>query len=302
MEYEGGIFIGPMNSLTDLGGRVGNGKRGVKDLNVKSTTFSGGLFFSATYKNLIGGRLEGTIGRVKSKDSLLAAVKTSAWGRYNRNLSFRSNIAEVAFTLELHPYELLVGAENSGTLSPYFIGGIAYYHFNPQALLNSQWIDLQPLHTEGQGFAEYPQSKNYKLYQFNVPLGLGIRYQTAGRLNLRLEYITRKLFTDYFDDVHDKYIEPAVFSNYLSGTELANALILNNRVRPDAVPNLTTARPGQKRGNPFDNDSYFSINLKVGYVFGDSRGSGGSGGGYGPGGFKVSKRAQERQLRCPSVF
>ena len=41
--YEVGISVGPMNSLTDVGGRRGNGTKGLKDLNFKNTNFSGGV-------------------------------------------------------------------------------------------------------------------------------------------------------------------------------------------------------------------------------------------------------------------
>lgn len=298
-EYEAGVSIGPMNSLTDLGGRLGNGKTGIKDLNVKVTTLYGGIYGSSTYKNIVGGRLEAVIGKVQSHDSLLASVKTSAYGRYTRNLSYRSPIQEIALTAEFHPIELLTGQE-SLLFSPYLVGGVGFFHFNPQANLNGKWIDLKPLHTEGQGFAEYPDRKEYKLYQFNFPYGIGVKYETAGRLNIRAEYVVRKLQTDYLDDVHDKYIDPALFSQYLSGDDLNNTLILNNRRRPDALPDQTTARPGGKRGNPFDNDAYLTINIKVGYVFGEAR-SGGGDRGFGPGG-KVSRKAQLRQLKCPVRF
>ncbi|MEP6596864.1 MAG: DUF6089 family protein [Ginsengibacter sp.] len=247
--FEAGISVGPMNSLTDLGGRVGNGKRGVKDLNIKNTTLYGSIYVGANYKNFLGVRLEGTIGKVKSYDSLLAGVKTTAWGRYNRNLSFRSPIKEILLTLELHPLDF-IRTLDPPTFSPYIIAGIGYFHFNPQARLGSEWIDLKPLHTEGQGFAEYPKSKEYKLNQINIPLGVGIKYELSGKFNLRLEYIIRKLQTDYLDDVRDKYIDPAVFSKYLSGPQLTQALILNNRKRSDAVPTQTTARPFGKRGDP----------------------------------------------------
>lgn len=302
--FEAGISFGPMNCLTDLGGRVGNGKRGVKDLNIKSTTVYGSIYAAALYKNWMGARLEGTIGSVKSNDSLLASVKTSAYGRYNRNLSFRSPIDEISLTLEFHPVDLLKGY--APTISPYAIAGIGYFHFNPQALLNGTWIDLRPLHTEGEGFAEYPASKEYKLNQVNVPLGFGMKFE-AGRFNLRLEYITRVLFTDYLDDVHNKYIDPAVFSRYLSGAQLTDALILNNRVRSDATPNETTARPFGKRGNPSNNDAYFTVNLKIGYVFSRERGgAGGNGGGGGYGNTYKSdrafRRAQKRQLSCPRIY
>jgi hypothetical protein len=306
--YEAGVSVGPMNSLTDLGGRVGKGRRGPKDLNIKSTKLYGSIYAGAIYKDFLGVRLEGTIGSIKSNDSLLANVKTTAYGRYNRNLSFRSPIREVSLTLEFHPWTFLRNFVSGGyppTFSPYFIGGIGYFHFNPQARLGNEWIDLKPLHTEGQGFAEYPNSKEYKLNQINIPLGAGIKYEVSDRFNLRLEYITRQLFTDYLDDVHDKYIDPAVFSKYLSGTQLDQALILNNRKRADALPNQTTARPFGKRGNPLNNDSYFTVNVKVGFVIGrDNAGSGGyyNGGGGGGSSEKARRRAQKRQLRCPVLF
>ncbi|MEP6615209.1 MAG: hypothetical protein ABJA57_01455 [Ginsengibacter sp.] len=273
--FEAGISLGPMNAFTDLGGRRGNGQTGAKDFNIKNTKLYGSVYFSTTFLDLFSVRLEATRGGVKSNDSLLENVKGSAIGRYTRNLSFRSAISEVTITLELHPLVLVGSADPDAAVSPYVLGGFGYFHFNPQAMLNGQWIDLRPLHTEGQGFQEFPERREYKLNQLNIPLGAGIRYQLSNAFNFRLEYITRKLNTDYLDDVSTTYIEPALFSKYLSGTNLTNALILNNRVRPNTPSNTTTARPGGQRGDPKDNDHYFTINLKIGYKFGN--GGGGSG-------------------------
>ena len=103
--FEGGISVGIMNSLTDVGGRAGNGKSGAKDLNMQVTTACTGIFIGAIYYNTIGLRLEGTLGRVQSHDSLLKDVKSTAIGRYNRNLSFRSPIREVNLLLEFHPVD-----------------------------------------------------------------------------------------------------------------------------------------------------------------------------------------------------
>jgi opacity protein-like surface antigen len=239
-------------------------------------------------------RLEGTFGQISAYDSILENVKKSnAIGRYSRNLQFRSYISEVALVAEFHPSHVFgLFNEDSyfASLSPYFMGGIAYYHFNPQTKLNSEWIELQPLHTEGQGFDEYPTRKNYKLFQFNFPVGVGFKYQFTSNFNLRLEGLFRISRTDYLDDVSTRYIDPALFSKYLSGTALAQALILNNRVRPGTPRPETTARPGGIRGHPQNNDHYFTVNLKVGYVFG---------GDYGPGG--ESKRSRNQQ-KCPAVF
>jgi hypothetical protein len=304
LTYEAGISIGPMNSLTDVGGRRGNGTRGPKDLNLKSTTFYGSIYASAIYKHFLALRLEATVGRVKSNDSLLKGIQKTAIGRYNRNLSFRSPIYEMTLTAEIHPIDLFSNADPErfpAVLSPYVIGGIGYFHFNPQANLNGEWIDLQPLHTEGEGFAEYPERKNYKLYEFNIPVGIGIAYEVSPKFNIRLEYINRVSFTDYLDDVHSRYIDPALFSKYLSGTELQNALILNNRGRADAVPAQTTAHPGGIRGNPLNNDSYFTINFKIGYAFGRDNGSSDRGNGSGANSRSRDKKIK-MQLKCPRIF
>ena len=302
--FEAGISVGPMNSLTDVGGRSGRGTAGPKDLNLKSTMPYGSIYVDAIYNHFLAFRIEATAGSVKSNDSLLAPVKKSgAIGRYTRNLSFRSPIYEVSFTAEFHPIEFFHNFDPEAypsALSPYLIGGVGYFHFNPQALLNGQWIDLQPLHTEGEGFAEYQDRKVYKLNQFNVPLGVGLSFELSPKFNLRLEYIERHLFTDYLDDVHSRYIDPSLFPKYLSGAQLTNALILNNRGRADALPSETTAHPGGIRGNPLNNDSYFTVNFKVGFVFGRENISGGGDNGGGRSG-RYGRNAK-RQLKCPRLF
>lgn len=303
--YEAGISLGPMNSMTDIGGRPGFGTRGPKDLNIKSTTLYGSIYASAVYKHFVALRMEATIGRIKSNDSLLDGIKSpnKAIGRYNRNLSFRSPIYEISLTAEFHPIDFFSNFDPdryAPALSPYLIGGVGFFHFNPQALLNNEWVDLRPLHTEGEGFAEYPDRKEYRLNQINIPLGIGIAYEVSPKLIFRLEYINRKSFTDYLDDVHDTYIDPALFSKYLSGTELSQALILNNRRRSDAVENQTTARAGGRRGNPLNNDSYFTINFKAGYVFGRDKNS--SGGGRGGASGRKLWRIQKNQRSCPTLY
>jgi hypothetical protein len=268
--FETGISVGPMNSLTDLGGRRGNGTRGLKDFRLQNSTFSGGVYGRVFYKNF-GIRLEATLGRVKGSDNDLESVKSTTIDRYNRNLSFRSNIFEINVMGELYPLTLFGSSGPvyyARSLSPYVLLGLGFFHFNPKAKLNSQWVNLEPLHTEGEGFAEYSYRNVYPRSQVDIPIGIGSRYQLSKKLNLSLELVFRKLFTDYLDDVSTTYIDPSLFSKYLSGTDLANALALNNRSRPDPnnVDRLSFSE-GDRRGNTSRNDHYFSLNLKVGYVF-----------------------------------
>jgi hypothetical protein len=99
--------------------------------------------------------------------------------------------------------------------SPYLLAGVGIFHFNPEACINNSWVLLQPLHTEGQGFKEYPNRPPYKLTQFNFPVGIGIRYELSALLNLRLEIIHRILLTDYLDDVSTRYVDPLAFQPIL---------------------------------------------------------------------------------------
>lgn len=269
--FEAGVSLGAMNSLTDIGGNKGIGKRFVKDLNLGKTSFCGGVFVNVMYKNAAALRLEGTFGKVSGNDNVLEKVNPLdiAKTRYNRNLNFRSNITEFSLMLELHPLYIFINYQERESdpprLSPYLLGGVGYFSFNPQADLNGRWVDLQPLSTEGQGFKEYPDRKTYKLQQMNFPVGLGLKYELSPIINLRGEYVYRVLNTDYLDDLSTTYVDPAVYSNYFTGTKLTNAIALSDRQIFPATG------PGGKRGSPKQKDSFFSFNLKLSIAIGKEK-------------------------------
>lgn len=268
--YEVGASVGGMNCFTDLGGRRGIGKRFAKDINLKNTMACGSFFFGVVWKNEIALRMEATYGNVQAYDSILANVKNNSEQRYYRNLSFRSPISEIMLVAEIHPFYIFGDFDEDHyppAVSPYLVAGIGYFHFNPEAYLNGNWVNLQPLSTEGEGFPEYPNVKPYKLSQINFPVGIGARYDLSPLVNLRAEIVTRFLQTDYLDDVSGRYINPAVFANHFTGVQLTEALLLNNRAKPGAE----TAHPGGIRGNPKSNDSYLTFNLKIGITLGRQR-------------------------------
>ncbi len=268
--YEIGGSIGAMNAFTDLGGRKGIGKKFVKDFNFKNTQLCGSIFFSAVYKNEIAVRLEATFGQIHAYDSILKKVASTTNERYERNLSFRSSISEIILIGEFHPFYIFGNYNDDHyppAISPYLLAGFGYFHFNPQAKLNNNYVNLQPLSTEGQGFSEYPKSKVYSLSQICFPLGLGARYDLSPILNLRAEMVTRILRTDYLDDVSERYVDPSVYANYFSGNKLTQALLLNDRHKPGA----TTAHPNGIRGRPVNNDSYITFNIKLGLTLGRER-------------------------------
>ncbi len=265
--YELGGSIGTMNCLTDLGGRKGVGKGFIKDLNVGKSQFSGGIFLSAAYRYAVVLRAEATWGIIKADDKILEGVKGTTLGRYDRNLSFKSTIYEVMLAAEIHPryFKKYKKGEKLPRFSPYLMGGIGYFSFNPKAKLNDLWIELQPLSTEGQGFSEYPNRKEYRLKQLNFPVGAGFKYKLSPLFNFSAECVYRILHTDYLDDVSTRYIDQNVFSNHFTGEQLFQVLSLNDRqkeLNPTHVP-----LKNDIRGNPDNNDVYFTINIKLGVVF-----------------------------------
>jgi hypothetical protein len=268
--WEAGVSAGVMNCLTDIGGRKGVGKGFVKDLNGQQFNFAGGLYIGALYKQTIGGRLEATFGTVSATDKTLKGDESVAKTRYQRNLHFRSRIAEIALLGEFHPLTLFQSlAKEPSRFSPYIVGGVGVFKFNPEAFTGRSWVALQPLRTEGQGFPEYPDRKPYRLTQVNFPLGIGVKYEISALLNARLEILHRVLQTDYLDDVSTRYIDPSLFNEYMQHGEASLAKRLADR-RQELDPSVIT-REGEIRGDPKDKDSYFTIQFKVSLTIGRVR-------------------------------
>lgn len=254
--FELGASIGIMNSITDLGGQAKQSKVYLNEINWQNATNAAGVYAAMMYQQTLGVRLEATFGSVKGHDSLLQKGSP----RFERNLSFKSDIRELALLVEFHPL-MLKYAEEPPHLSPYVLAGAGWYSFNPQGNLNGTWIDLKPLSTEGQGFTEFPTRQPYRLSQANLAAGLGVKYELFQSVNLRLEWLHRYLFTDYLDDVSQGYIDPALFSKYFSPAKALQAQAMNTR----------GLRNDKNRGEPENKDVYFSINLKLGVTLGRTR-------------------------------
>ena len=182
-----------------------------------------------------------------------------------RNLSFRSQIIEGGLRAEFNffPYGLHMGTQKRST--PYIFCGLSLFKFNPQALYAdtlagiSQWIDLQPLGTEGQGTDAYPGRQKYQLLEICMPFGIGYRWRISPNMHLTAEYGWRKTWTDYLDDVSTTYVGSEVLNGKPDSDPMA--AILADR-SSEVVPGYVN-KPGIKRGDDSLDDwySYFSITL-----------------------------------------
>jgi len=181
-------------------------------------------------------------------------------GRMRRNLNFRSPILEYGVTAEINMWGLV---KNEYTrLRPILITGANVFYFTPQAFYNNEWVDLQPLGTEGQGSSAYPERQKYSLTQISLPMGMGIKYDITDHIWFGAGVKARWTFTDYIDDVSTTYADPEILiaSNGSLAAELA--------FRTDELePNAGYPKEGTVRGNPNENDWYMTTYVSMGFRF-----------------------------------
>ncbi len=263
--WEGGVTIAPSNFLGDLGGNFGKGSTFLKDNNISQTRFFAGVFLEAFPAEWLGGRLSLNYGRLSGDDAVIKGKGGLEEARKLRNLNFKSSILEFTAVAEVYP-SVFIESDPTDVfhkIRPYALAGVGAFRFNPQGQdpATNQWVKLQPLHTEGQGMAEYPDRKPYKLMQLNVPLGVGIKYYASENVSISFEIVHRKTFSDYLDDVSTDYIDPNLFYNYLPASQAAIADRIYNKSPLRSVNSGFNV--GDKRGTKENNDAYYSAGFKL---------------------------------------
>lgn len=193
-------------------------------------------------------------------------------GREDRGLRFRSRITELALIGELNLFK--IGAARNRGIVPYLFGGGAVFFFNPETEFDGDYIELQPLGTEGQGLPNYPAP--YQLTQVAVPLGVGVKFMLNENITIGVEFGGRKLFTDYLDDVSDTAVN--YFDVLENNGELAAQL--SNPTLEEPEENMTYRRGGGL------NDWYYIGGLSFAFRLNGSRGQG--------------SRRSGRNIGCPT--
>ncbi len=256
--FEVGGSAGTMHAYTDVG-RKKFSFFIPDNFDLKSTRTNVTFYAGVTIKDVIGLRLEYIQGNIAADD---------ANGTYKfRNTNFRSSISEIALVGEFHPLAVSY-LKPPPRLSPYVAAGIGYFTFNPQTNYKGNWIDLKPLRTEGQGFAEYPDRKEYKLASISLPLGAGLKYELSPFFTVRGEVLFRYTLTDYLDDAKSTSVDPSLYFKYFSEQKAALASALTNRTKeknPASPHNLVY------KGSNNNNDAFVTVNIKFGIALGRER-------------------------------
>ncbi len=172
-------------------------------------------------------------------------------GRKLRDLSFRSSCFELSATGAINLFSNGNRYYRRPSVNIYAFTGIGLLYFNPKADYKGKSYALEPLHTEGVSYSRVVPV---------IPIGLGFRIKTGPNTNIVFEGGYRKTFTDYLDDVSNKYTAPS------SNPIVAYFQNPNNPAyNPAATGDTNNFNAGSKRGNPSKTDSYFLLNVKIEY-------------------------------------
>jgi len=254
-----GFSVGASNYLGEMGGGAGTRRSGPADMKLNYTRWNIGGFYRYRISNKLG--VKGTLNyvRLSGDDS-----ETLNPNRRGRNLNFKNDMIEAAGHLELYLYKVNdVGGTGrySSDFNLYVFGGAGLFYSNPQGELNGTWYDLQPLQTEG---------VKYSKFNFAIPAGIGFYYTIDRKYRLGLEASWRTTFTDYIDDVSNKYVahtDPlaAQLANK-TNQELITQIHIDNPDLNNRSPQVTTYDPGKKRGDPEHNDSYATVTVNFSWA------------------------------------
>jgi hypothetical protein len=191
-------------------------------------------------------------------------LTASEKGRSLRGLAFHSSCFELSAVGMYNLYANSNRYYRRPNYNIYAFGGIGLLYFNPKGDYNGKSYALEPLHTEG---------KSYSRLTPVIPYGLGFRLKMGPNTNIAIEGGYRKTFTDYLDDVSDKYIDVNTISDPIA-KHFAN---------PNPGNNFTA---GKKRGDPSNTDNYFLLNVKFEYYLPYNAGR------KNPNGLIIKKRSQ----------
>jgi hypothetical protein len=213
--------------------------------------------------------------RITGDDEKAATVgEATDAGRWQRNLSFRNDIKELAVMGQYYLFGSYKAARRSD-INPYVFAGVGVFAHNPKTyydgnLMAKGWYDLQPLHTEG-------QDKAYSKVGMCIPLGLGVSYKLSRVYDLSFEIGWRKTFTDYLDDVSGKYADKSDLKAKYGDASwiLSDRSIERAGLTVTQGPSNTgelfpyTGSPGhagRQRGDLTDDDWYIFSGLNLSYI------------------------------------
>lgn len=173
-----------------------------------------------------------------------------------RNQKFRTPLMEASILGEINFFWYEPGSVKKGAKrwTPFIFAGVGGFYFQPQAMYNGAWVNLQELHTEGQGIV--PGRKPYKKIQPVIPFGLGVKATPFKGFIITIDWGMRMTFTDYLDDVSSSYVDPSIL-NQTGGKPAIDIA--------DQSPGSSVSNVDRQRGFALTKDwyGYLGVHLSI---------------------------------------
>jgi hypothetical protein len=247
-----GFNFGLANYLGEIGGKEKTEQPFIWDMKLRETRWAFGGFYRYKLNDYVSLRGDFIYGRIQGDDAY-----SENPGRVGRNLSFRNDMLELSARTEIYLLNI-ADVGNRGwykvDFKSYAFAGIGAAFHEPKTLYQGEWVKLRPLQTEGVA---------YNKVIATMPLGLGFFFTYKRQHRFGWEMGWRMTFTDYLDDISTVYRDPSDFNGNTMAISLANRTEeLSSAERPD----IENYKPGSKRGDPTDNDTYVYTTFSYSYV------------------------------------
>ncbi|MFT5165931.1 MAG: hypothetical protein ACI8P3_001162 [Saprospiraceae bacterium] len=244
MGWEAGGWIGSSFYFGDLN----------TEFNLKPA-LAGGLVGRYNFNERICLKFSANYGSISADDA-----NSQNTYQQTRNLHFRSTVFDGATQMEFNFLPYVHGSKDK-FYTPYLFAGFSVFHFEPQAKYQGDWVDLRPLGTEGQFKGE-----EYSTLQGALVYGFGLKLDLSYEWSLNFELSSRRLFTDYLDDVSTVYPD----LDDLGSLHGQIAVDLSDPSFP-SPEGIKIGQVGRQRGNSNSNDIFVFVGIGLVYYFGDIR-------------------------------
>lgn len=216
-----------------------------------------GIFYRKMVNEYVAVRLSANFAQLGYSD----IYETKNEYRQRRNLSFNTNIWELMLQGDFNFFKFNPSNPNE-RFTPYLTFGVGVFGYNPYAYLGDKKYYLQPLGTEGQGSAAFPEIKPYSTTAIAMPVGLGIKYSINEQFNINFEVAHRFTTTDYIDDVSTTYAGAGAFP--LAGGNRTPASFLQDRSYETGT---IIGTQGFQRGFSRQKDQYIMAMIGITFNF-----------------------------------
>ena len=177
----------------------------------------------------------------------------------NRGLNFSTALNEVTVQVDFNFLEYFAGG-GPKQITPYLYTGLGGVFFSPRATYvhpetdRAETFRLRFYRTEG-------QSQPYRNYALTVPYGAGVKVRLKENWGLFSQIGYRTAYTDYLDDVGNRYADPA---NWPADDSIQLRATRNLLSNPSGSAD---GLPGRQRGDFRKRDTYMFVGIGISYTF-----------------------------------